>query len=309
MLTNESIRRDIARLVIWYPIRWLIHMLPVWLSIRFFYFIGDLHRVLASRSTEYLKSNFRRAFPDATPSELDRMHRVYLQNHYLDRLHIFTYPNLLKGRALQQIAEMEGTPILDRVLNEGKGAIIVLGHYGPIQLPLATLGYLHYPMMQIGLPTDQGLSWVGRHVAFRLRLKYESMIPGQIIPADQFLRPVFQHLKSGGVVMMNIDPAGGGRWIGKMEPLEFLGQLLPFPLGAANLSIKTGAPILPLSIKRLPEGRYLFQLHEPIITTRQSADIVTAQIVTWYESYVRADPGLWHFWDEFEPGKLILPSP
>lgn len=308
MIVRESLIRDTARLIVWYPVRWLVGMLPVEFAFRFFRVLARIHHLLTLWRFQSIRNNIRRAFPET--GDIDSILKIYLENHYIDRLHIFTYPKLRDPAGLARICSFEGSGNLDQALRDGCGAIIVLGHFGPIQLPLFLLGQAGYSIIQVGLPTDEGLSWIGRQVAFRLRMKYERMIPVRILPADDFLRPLFHQLKDGGVVMMNIDPAGGGRWIGRLCRHRFFGSEIPFPLGSILLSRKTGAPILPLSIHRVAGGKYAFQLHPPI---RQSPDMTTedvsATLASWYESVVRQDPGLWHFWDEFEPGKLISRNP
>ncbi len=304
MIVRESLARDLARLIIWYPVRLLIGLLPVRTSFALFRIFGFLNfRIMKNKA---LRTNIQRGLPNISAAELDNVVKTYLQNHYIDRLHIFTYPKLRISRNLQKICSIEGTEHLDAALQNGKGAIVVLGHYGPIQLPLFHLGKAGYPIVQVGLPTDEGLSLIGRKVAFRLRLVYEAMIPARILPANNFLRPLFRHLGNNGVVMMNIDPAGGGKWIGRMTRHPFMGYNIPFPVGPELLATKTKASVLPLSIHRVYSNRYVFRLHPPdTLLSEQTSESITSQLVKWYEQQVLKDPGLWHFWDEFEPGKLI----
>ncbi|MBN1879859.1 lysophospholipid acyltransferase family protein [bacterium] len=304
MIVRESLLRDTARLVVWYPVRWFIRLMPISISFRFFRFLATLHKRISPGTLQTLRNNIQRGLPEIV--DIEPVLQTYLENHYIDRLHIFTYPRLKNPAALSSLCSLEGCEHLDAVLSRNKGVIIVLGHYGPIQIPLFHLGQAGYDIIQVGLPTAEGLSWIGRHVAFRLRLKYEKMIPVRILPANEFLRPLFEHLKKNGVIMMNIDPAGGGKWLGRLSWRLFLHHWIPFPLGAIHLSRKTGAPIVPLSIHRSGKDRYLFRLH-PALESGETTSPVTEmdELVAWYEDEVRQDPGLWHFWDEFEEGKLI----
>ncbi|MGB3976913.1 MAG: lysophospholipid acyltransferase family protein [bacterium] len=306
MIVRESFSRDVARLVIWYPVRLIIKFLPVTFSFSLFRLLGRLHFYLGTRSTENLRKNILLGHPAIDRKTTNAILKSYLENHYIDRLHIFTYPRLKSKKEMNKICSIEGLDLLASALNERKGVIIVLGHYGPIQLPLFQLGSLGYPIIQVGLPTDDGLSWTGRNVAFKLRMRYESMIPAKILPADTFLRPLFSHLKENGIVMMNIDPAGGGRWIGRLLWRPFFNHCIPFSLGSATLAHKTGAPLLPLSIKRLPDKTYRFEFDEVIRPEEsQTPEMTLDRLIKWYERVVSEDPGLWHFWDEYEIGKMI----
>ncbi|HPQ42554.1 MAG TPA: lauroyl acyltransferase, partial [bacterium] len=152
MIVRESFRRDAARLVIWYPVRWFIRFMPVRTAFAFFRCLGDLQRWLGKKSLHGLKKNIHRALPDhPQPSAVLKR---YLRNHYVDRLHIFTYPRLRNPGVLETICRIAGLENLHQALAAGRGAIIVLGHYGPIQLPLFHLGLSGYSIVQVGLPTD-----------------------------------------------------------------------------------------------------------------------------------------------------------
>lgn len=302
MLVSESFLRDILRLLIWYPFRWIIRGLPVRTSFGLFRFLGRVHSLLPSKGQAHIVRNISHAFPDLTKDEIHDHVVTYYKNHYLDRLHIFTYPKLITRNQIDQVIRIEGSEHLESALEAKKGAIVLIGHYGPIQLPLFSLGCAGYRIIQIGLPTDDGRSWIGKHVAFRLRRHFEAMIPARIISAEQFLRPVFKHLSDNGIIMMNIDPAGGGRWIGRMEPLPFFGQLLPFPLGSILLAKKTGAPILPLTLSIDSHHHFVGTIHPAQI----DPPIDLQSLVRDYEIHIRSNPGMWHFWDEFETGRLIL---
>jgi KDO2-lipid IV(A) lauroyltransferase len=165
-----------------------------------------------------------------------------------------------------------------------------------------------YPMKQIGNPSDKGLSWIGRHVAFRLRMHYESRIPADIIQAGSFLRPIFKALRCNQVIMTTGDGSGTEEFFGKQACFPFLGQQVVLPLGPAILSQKTGASLLPLFI--LPGDRTLFTvIIEPEITSdlpgEQGIFDCSKQFLARLEEYIRTSPGYMHFLDRFVPGQFI----
>ena len=104
----------------------------------------------------------------------------YYENHYVDRLQIFLFPRFNNDN-IDQYHTFEGLENLDHALIKKQGCILIHAHIGPTQLPLCALGVKGYPVMQIGLPSDEGLTWIGRHVAFKLRQKYEAQIKASII--------------------------------------------------------------------------------------------------------------------------------
>ncbi len=306
MHTEEGIIRDIARLIIWFPFRWFINAVPV--SVGFFIFkvFGDIHYFLSRKKKEGILKNIRlaRFLHNSGKAAVRR----YMENHYIDRLHIFLYPKFNKTNIDRFIA-FKGLEHLDQALLHNKGCILVHGHFGPAQLPLFALGLKGYNINQLGLPSDAGLSRIGKNVAFKIRQVYEGMIPATIISADSFLRPLFKHLEANGILMMTGDGTGGDKFVGKFLPVKFLNQEVLFPAGYAALSLKTGTPVLPLFTIRKQFNRFEATIGEPLQIVNDPDDQDNAlqimmQFIKLFERYVQRYPCHWHFWDKFE--KLIV---
>ena len=302
MHTDEGILRDIARLIVWFPFRWVIQAVPV--SVGFFTFkvLGNIHYFLSPKKKEYILKNLSLALSRHNFGK-DTVRR-YMENHYVDRLHIFLYPKFNKTN-IDKFITFKGLEYLDQTLLNGKGCILVHGHFGPAQLPLFALGLKGYNINQLGLPSDEGLSLVGEKVAFKIRQVYEAMIPAKIISADSFLRPLFKHLEANGILMMTGDGRGGDRFVGKFLPAKFFNQEVLFPTGYAALSLKTGTPILPLFTFRKRFNRFEavigkpFQIENTFDNRNRAMQIIT-QFVKLFEEYVQKYPCHWHFWDKFE---------
>jgi lauroyl/myristoyl acyltransferase len=273
MTVNESIPRDILRLIVWYPLRWLVLILPARGGIALLRRLGDIHFRLSRSARNHLRDNLKRM---GFTSKLDLYARTYLRNHYIDHLFIFIFPKLHK-RHVEKLVEIEGVEHLDTAREQGKGVVLVHGHFGPVHLPLVSLARLGYPMKQIGNPSDEGLSWVGRNVAFRLRLHYESKIPAQKI--------------------------------GKYHRFDLFDQPVDLPVGPARLARKTGAALVPMFIQP-GRGGFLYRIViEPPIKTENSGDAAevnaTTEFLDRYKRHIQTCPGYMHFLDRFEPGRMI----
>ena len=305
MLVDESIARDLLRLIIWFPFRWVIKLLPIAWGFASFRLLGKIHYILFPDKNCLLTENLRLAFGKAL--QKDRLKEIivkYYENHYVDRLQIFLFPRFSKGN-IDKFHTFEGLDNLEGALIKRKGCILIHAHVGPTQLPLCVLGVQGYSVMQIGLPSDEGLTWIGKHVAFRLRQKYEAQIKASIIPAKSFLRPVFEQLKHNGIIMITGDGAGGISPIGKYARFPFLNHQLPFPLGAISLAQRTGAPLLPLFTVIGKDKSYRTIIENPLLIDYRSLKNEQSLIASMnifvkkLETYVSAYPYLWHFWDEF----------
>lgn len=309
MVVNESLLRDFTRLLVWYPLRWLVIALPARAGILVLRTMGDLHCALAKGRKARLFENLARIVDPAT-DPLGRRARAavreYFRNHYIDRLLIFIFPRL-GLKEIDRLVEIAGLEHLDRALELGRGAILVHGHFGPVHLPLVVLARLGYRMKQIGLPSDEGLSWIGKNVAFRLRLRYEGLMPAEIIHAESFLRPAFTWLKQNGILMITGDGSGTEKRIGRQLGFPFFRQPVLFPLGPSLLAGKTAAALLPLFITPGARRGYRVVIEAPLVSekTGEAAADMTGQFVRRFAARVAEHPGYMHFLDRFAPGEFI----
>jgi len=313
MQVRESLARDILRLIVWFPFRWLIVILPVTWGIRLLNILGEMHYALARGKKKLLLDNLallQEKKPLETGLSGTACIREYFRNHYVDHLLIFIFPAFGVQEA-ERLVEIDGLEHLNEALKRGKGVVLVHGHFGPVHLPLVVLAKLGYRMKQIGLPSDEGLSWIGRNVAFKLRLRYEAKIPAEIILADGFLRSAFRWLNDNGIIMITGDGSGTEKRVGRHELFSFFGRRVLFPLGPAILADKTGAAILPMFIVPGERKQYRIVIERPLISSgrgEENIKDVTGQFIERMEYYVSRFPGWMHFLDRFTEGKMIEPG-
>lgn len=299
MRVQESVMRDIARLLFWYPGRWALVLLPASTGLFVLRRLGDLHRLIGKRKATALKRgiDLARTFYASEGAQWDNALKDAFRNHYVDRFVMFIAPKITRDFLAQHI-RIQGLEHLEAALSKGNGAVVVIGHFGPVHLPLISLAVLGYSVQQIGMPSDRGLSWIGRNVAFRLRLRYEAKIPAPIILANKTMRPILEGLRKNNVVMITGDGTGTEEHFGRQEKCRFLGRYMAFPTGPGRLCEKTGASLLPMFI--LPDESKSFQLliEEPILpdsagTYEGAACCFAARL----ERRVGQFPGYMHFLD------------
>jgi phosphatidylinositol dimannoside acyltransferase len=299
MLVQESIIRDISRLIVWYPVRWMVRILPATWSIHLFRRLGLFHAWGSKGRNKHLISQYQIIFNSQTRSLPPKQYvQEYLVNHYITQLSIFFFPKLTRNN-INLIHSFSGLEHLDHALKKKRGAILLHAHFGPAQLSLVALGLQGYPMLQIGLPTDAGLSWIGRNVSYRLRQKDEAKIPAKLVSADGYLRPVVKGLHHNNIIMTTADGAGGGKFLGRFIAVPFLGKIFPFSLGAMQLADRIDTPILPMFLVPVSKTQWQTVIHPPL-PSAASMEQELQPFIALFESYVIKYPGLWHFWDELE---------
>jgi KDO2-lipid IV(A) lauroyltransferase len=309
MIVSESVGRDGLRLIVWFPLRWMLERLSFAHCLALLRRIGDLHCMVSPGKRRKLAANYHRLCRNRVPGSMPPAQdviREYFRNHYIDHLMIFRFPGAGQQEIFQHV-ELEGLEHLDHSLKRGHGAILVHGHFGPVHLPLVSLGRKGYSMMQITMPSDEGLSRIGRNVAFRYRLQYESRFPAEMVDARSFLRPVIRWLAGNGVVMITGDGSGTSERAGKHEIFPFFGFPVAFPLGPARLARKTGAELLPLFIVPEKTGSYRVVIEPPIPTSLDASGDggVVGAFIERLENYIVYFPGFMHFLDRFEMGRMI----
>jgi KDO2-lipid IV(A) lauroyltransferase len=109
--------------------------------------------------------------------------------------------------------------------------------------------------------------------------------------------PLARHLRSGGVVALQIDRAPAGR---RARDVLMFGERTRFPEGPLRLSSLTGAPIVPIFAARVGHRRYGIIAYPPVRLPRSptEAEIGSAaqSIADALQEFVRAYPTQWfHF--------------
>ncbi len=300
MNVQEHPLRDIARLLVYYGVPPLLRLLPAGTEFKLFQLMGRIYFLMARKKSRHLKSNFRKIFPLKDNEQMDDIVRGYIENHFVDRLQLFSFPRLNEEN-IHKYIQIDNMTMLRKSLNNGRGCVIIHGHFGPAQLFIAAIALAGFPITQLGYISREGYSYIGEKVALRKRLELESSIPGEIFYTDQFLRPIYKKLKNNEVISNAGDGSLIGENIGKLIPVSFLGEKRMYPIGSVSLAQHAGAVLLPLFISKVPEGRYIGKFGQPITVEPgvKGVEKAVQEFSTLLGNEIRKSPELWHLWDEF----------
>jgi KDO2-lipid IV(A) lauroyltransferase len=298
MYGAESLSRDLLRLIVWYPLRFFVERLPPRAGFALLRGLGRLHATCAPGRRVRLDQAVGCIAPELPPAARRAQVLAAFETHYANQLSIFIFPHLARENA-GEVLEIEGREHLDAALAAGRGVVLPIGHFGPTQLPLAVLGLLGYPMLQIGFLNDAGLSFIGRQVAFRLRRRYEGRIAARIVPPGPGTREALTHLRAGGVVMTTIDDPARQPAFGRHAAFDFPGGPLVAPLGAARLALATGAALCPTFLIPGRIAPYRLRLEAPLavpagLDKNEAATALFTELLARYAAVVRRSPGWWH---------------
>lgn len=152
----------------------------------------------------------------------------------------------------------EGKEYLDEALANGKGAILLFGHFGNWELLGGWLALSNYPVYaMVRKHDDKDLEELIDSYRRRMGLK--------VIDKDNIREPVRQ-LKKGHFVAI----AGDQHWGEGGIKAPFFGKLCSTPPGPAMYAFLTGAPIIPIAAYRDGKYTYTFEAQPPIRPQRQA---------------------------------------
>ena len=234
--------------------------------------------------------NVRRALGDALhpgeAAEIVRQAYRHVVTGFSDALHLFREE---PGEFAKRV-EVEGLENLERARAGSRGVIGVSAHYGSFPLlgpALAARGVPFHFLYRV--PKSERTAalfadWLDRGGCRVIEDRPRHLAGLRCLKV----------LAEGGVVCILIDqhfPAG--------VIVPFFGQPSRTGVGAALLAARSGAPLVPMVLRRTGPGRHVLRVEPPLPPpadrSRESLTACTAALTKVVESWIREDPAQW-FW-------------
>ncbi len=187
---------------------------------------------------------------------------------------------------IRRCIEVEGARHLDRALEEGRGAVLVTGHFGSWELMGCALVMMGYPItFAIGVQRNP--------LVQRMMNDLRRGAGIDVIEAKSVLSLV-RTVKSNKFVAMLSDQDAGPDGVF----VDFMGAPASTPQGPARLALLTRSPVITGFITRLDTVRHRITLEPPIrwdtaMDRQQAIFYITQEYTKTLESYVRGRPEHW----------------
>jgi KDO2-lipid IV(A) lauroyltransferase len=198
--------------------------------------------------------------------------------------------NDLEDSYFKNLVRFEGKQYLDNALKEGKGVIALSAHLGNFPLMSARLVNEGYPLSVVIRDPDNP-KVAKDTISFRDTLGIET-IPDE--PRLTCVSKCFKALKENRILLLQIDQNAPvtEAWV------DFFGYLVPTFKGPVLFSMRTGAPILPMFMRRHSNHLHQITIHPPFtlnITGNAEQDITsnTARLIKLTEAAIREYPEQW----------------
>lgn len=232
-----------------------INLLPerlaLWIGRRFgdlMYLIDFEHRRVALRNLEI-------AFGEEKSIEERRsIARRNFQNIGMMAIEFFQIPKM-DLETYQRKVTVEGLEQALKILDENRGALLLLGHFGNWELMALMSKVIGRPILAIAKPIKRN-PWLDRWI-----IQSRNEIGLEIIPPVNATQKVLQALSRNKIVAILFDQRGKrskGVWA------EFFGRKVPTTAGLAVMALKSGSPVLPVFMIREGFGQHRLIIRDPL---------------------------------------------
>lgn len=245
-----------------------------------FYYLSPRHRLITLH-------NLKCAFPEKDMKELKAIaHRVY-EHLGIIVSEFFDLPSITEENYVEWV-EFEGLEHFQAAKSMGKGVIASVSHFGNWEMMAVAFAVAVEPLTIMYRPLDNPI--LNEIVTF-VRTR-----PGNILlPKEGSMRKALRALYEGKVLCIlndqNVDTREG-------VFVDFFGRPACTGTGLATLAMLSGAPILPVFMPRLPDGRYRLIFLAPFMaedTGNYERDLFvnTQRIAKILEDTVNQYPDQW----------------
>ena len=287
--------------------KWIVLALPLKSAQRLGSYLGGAaYRLMSSRRAVAL-DNLLHAFPEKSERERVAIARGAFRNYGIALVELLWFPNL-NDASLRKLLTVKNLDLMVHASREGKGLVMLSGHFGNWELIAAGVGYLSKLPITVIVQT-QSNNYVDRVIN-----RHRCLFGNTVVPMGKSVREILTALKQGKVVAIAPDQSG------PMEGVfvDFFGRSVATHQGPAAFALRTGAPMQMGFIIRKEDGTYEVTL-EQVSTSGLTGDDeesvieLTRRHTALLEQYIRKYPDHWlwmhrrwkHTWESVRREKQL----
>ncbi|MGA7161669.1 MAG: lysophospholipid acyltransferase family protein [Bacteroidota bacterium] len=229
----------------------------------------------------------RRAFPGKSSVEIKEIAVAAYRNLVISLLEIFWFSHLTVDK-VEKIVSMPDTSIMDARLKEGKGLIMLGGHFGNWELIAIAVGVIsHHPLTII-------VQRQRNRLVDAFMNKNRTLFGNKVVEIEKAPKEIIAALRNNGVVAILADQSGPQEGLF----VNYFGRPASTHRGPAVFSVRTGAPIIMAFIIRQANGQYKVEFEEVDThnvggTDEERVEQITVRHVAMLEKYATRYPDHW----------------
>lgn len=228
------------------------------------------------------------AFPELDERGVRRVARESFESLGRTAIETALLPSLSKEELLRRV-DAEGWPVIERAMAEGKGAILVTGHFGNWEMAGAYVA-----------ARGVGLDVIARRQA---NLEFDRFLNAtreaagmKVVWDGHAVKQTPRAIREGRAVAFVSDQSAIGL---ASAFVPFFGRPAKTPRGPATFALRLGAPVVFVALLRATGGRYRLVAErvpvEPTGDRDHDVDVIVAAFTRVLEKWVRQAPGQ-YFW-------------
>jgi len=269
----------------------IINLLPENFSLWMGRQLGKMMYYLDLEHRRIVLQNLRIAFGrEKSEGEILSIAKRNFQNLGMMAIEFFRLPKM-DVEAFRNKVNIEGLEIYEKALNNGKGVLLLLSHFGNWELMGLMSRFLGSSIAVIARPMKKNKR-VDRFVT-----EIRSGTGLEVISTEKASRKVMRMLSQNQIVGILIDQRAKrseGVWV------DFFGKKAPSTPALAVIAMRTGAPVLPVFMVRNGNRRHRLLIKEPLqlVDTgniKKDVETNTQLMNQTLESMIRQYPDQW-FW-------------
>jgi Kdo2-lipid IVA lauroyltransferase/acyltransferase len=271
---------------IFYGLNWVITLLPL----RILYFVSDLFFLLLYYFPSYRRNivalNLKNSFPDKSDAELKSIGKKFYR-HLADMFVETFYVTHMSLQEQQKRFTYTNLEVMDKLREEKRDVIAVLGHYNNWEWPTMLPAYLNYKTIIIYRPLQN------RYFNEYIR-KQRSKNGIVLTPTSKVIRELINNRKNNintvSVFLTDQTPA-----ITEIRYwTTFLNQDTAVYTGTEKMAAKYDMAIVYFNVQKIKRGYYNLKI-EPLLdhTANMSENEITEAHVRKLEEIIREKPEYW----------------
>jgi len=261
------------------PLSWAVWLGELWGALAYRVLPGEREKALRSLAI---------AFPEASASEREALCRRSFLHLGRCALEIACIRRIDARMAEYVLFPEAAQQLLREALSAGKGVVFISGHVGNWELLARRVAHQGFPCQSIAKEASDP-----RTTAFIQRLRDEGKVGTLWRGHPGVARQMLRALRSGEILGLVIDQDT------KVQSVfvPFFGVEAATPRAAADLALRTGAPVLAGFCQRRSDGRY--ELHLEAVAsplsgqTEQDVVSLTLGMSAAIERAIRRHPEQW----------------
>ncbi len=245
---------------------------------KIFEFIGPFFR-----SKEIIVSNIKKAFPNISPSELQKITNSMWRNYGMIFAEFMFMKDFRYGNLAKKI-EIEGQEILDEIKSSNKQAVFISGHFSNFELMAMHLEKSDINISTIYRPLNNVFL---NGIMERVRIKY--ICKNQIKKGIGGLKKLIKLKKNNFSTALMIDQRVSEGILSNFFNQRALTTTIP-----AQLVKKFNIPIIPVFIERIRGVSYKIKIGKPLyFSSDTSIENITDELNKILEKMVITSPAEW----------------